>query len=153
MSIFASRVRKPFDVASGGATLAGIVQKLSFKSLEKARTANTIAQALPLRAMGGELIRTINSPALDEAVRKLEEEMRSKKADPEAAHYGQYDLEETLVAGLVSWDAEVALSRDAVADLDEGIAKAVRKIIVDLSDPYVPDVEAPKGDSGASSSI
>jgi hypothetical protein len=147
MSIFASRSTKPFSVTAGDVTVTGTMQKLSWKSLQKARQAVTIENAEPLRAIGGEVLRAINSPALDEQLRELEEQLKKKNADPEAAHYAQYDIEETLVGAITGWDVSGGNrpTRAEILDLEEDIAKALRKEVIDYSDPYKPDAEAPKG--------
>ncbi len=158
--MFASRVQRditvkvldPENVAFLGADEIPVtIRKLSAASLERARIQNTIANAPPLRAMGGDLVKTLSSPGLDEAAKEL----AAKRATPEgrrAARYGAFDCESVLVAGVVRWGCEdkVKLSPQALSELDEPSARQIHEAILDLSLPPIDPTEGAAEGKGAS---
>src|SRR3990167_5274780 len=80
LAMFASRKTDDVTVQDESGEVVVTVQKLSGRSLEKAREAKQIAQAPPIRAYGGDIMRALRSDALEEAAASL----AAKRADPEA---------------------------------------------------------------------
>lgn len=136
--MFASKVTKQVVFEDGGSV---VIRKLNHSALDRAREAKSSKGARSLRDFGGEVLKVLRS---DEYTA-----LQEKKAeDPNAvreARYASFDRGVVLVAGIVSWNADVKLTPEAIEDLDEGTADTIFKEIVDLSlPPLDPKVAAVK---------
>lgn len=163
--MFASRVQRditvkvgdPEDAAYLGADeIAVTIRKLSGASLDKARIQAAITQAAPLRALGADLLKGIQSSAVDEAAKALAAK-KSTLEGRKTARYAAYDRETVLVQGVVRWSCEdkAKLNPQNLADLDEDAAQKIHEAVLDLSLPPLDPAEAEaegKGDSGPSTS-
>jgi hypothetical protein len=141
--MFASRVTKDVQVESVVVT----IQKLSGRSLDKAKDARSAAQLGSLRAASKDLLQVMKSDQVEAAAEKLAAQRAKEVTDLKAkarARFDAYDREHVLVAGIVRWscEAETRLSPEAVGDLDEETAQLLHEEILTLSLPPVDPVEA-----------
>jgi hypothetical protein len=105
------------------------IRKLSWRSLEKAAIARTIALNAQMRAMGGEVFREIadRKPADVDAPKTIEVRKEER--------YAIYDVEEVLVAGIERVNGKPQSRQWILDEIDEAAAKAVHRRILDLSLP------------------
>ena len=152
--MFASRITKNVDIQDGDVVVVVTVQKLSARSLQKAREARSAAQLYSLRGASKDMLQMFRSPELDAAAEKIASRRAAEANDPEArarARYEQFDREAVLNAGIVRWSCEdrIRLSPEAVSDLDEDSSEKLCREILDLSlpplDPAVTEAELGKG--------
>jgi hypothetical protein len=147
--MFASREERTVQVKDGDDTVDVTIRKLSGRNLERARQASTIEQGPAIKSMGGEVIKALQSDALNELAKELK-----KDADPKA-RYKKYDRQTTLELAIKRWSCEkkMPLSPTSIEDLEEAVAQQVFEAVIDLSDPPPAVAEAQgKGDSEASTS-
>jgi hypothetical protein len=114
------------------------IQKLSGRSLEKARVQQTIEQAGPvLRSFGGDVVKSIRSETLDEAAKQLKLQTQSVEARKKA-YYASFDRESVLIAAVRRWSCEdrKKLCPESLADLDEKSAQQLHVEIIELSAPF-----------------
>lgn len=152
--MFASRITKDVQCDDGDTAVIVTIQKLSGRSLEKARDARSAAQIASLRTASKDLLQVMRSDQLEVAAEQLAARRAKEAADPKAkakARYEAYDREHVLNAGIVRWSCELRkkLSPEAIGDLDEESAQKLHEAILDLSlpplDPVVAEVEEGKG--------
>jgi hypothetical protein len=141
--MFASRVTKDVQVEDVVVT----IQKLSGRSLDKAKDARSAAQLGSLRAASKDLLQVMKSDQVEAAAEKLAAQRAKEATDLKAkarARFDAYDREHVLLAGIVRWSCEatVRFCPDAVADLDEESAQLLHEEILTLSLPPVDPVEA-----------
>ena len=141
--MFASRVTKDVQVEDAVVT----IQKLSGRSLDRAKDARSAAQLGSLRAASRDLLQVMKSDQVEAAAEKLAAQRAKEQADPKAkaqARFEAYDREHVLLAGIVRWSCEAAvhLSPESIGDLDEQAAQQLHEEILTLSLPPVDPVEA-----------
>jgi len=148
--MFASRVTKEVEVEDDGKPVVVTIQKLSARSLEKAREAKSAAQLAAMRAGGKEMWSGLRSAEVDAVAEKIAEKRAKQATDLKAqrqARYDAHDRDHILRAGIVRWTAERRLKdpddeQDAIGDLDEQTAQKLHEAILDLSLPPLDPVEA-----------
>ena len=152
--MFASRITKDVDIQDGDSVVVVTIQKLSGRSLQKAREARSAAQLSALRGASKDMLQVFRSSELDQAAEQLAAKRAREANDPEVrrlARYNDFDRECILNAGLVRWSCQdkVALSSESIADLDEDTAQRLHTAILDLSllplDPAMAEAELGKG--------
>jgi len=148
--MFASRITKNVDVQDGDGVVIVTVQKLSGRSLQKAREQRSAAQLASLRGASKDMLAMFRSPELDVLAAQVKRQTEDAQARAQA-RYNEFDREAVLNAGIVRWSCEdrIKLSPEAVADLDEDTAQKLHAEILDLSlpplDPAVLEAELGKG--------
>jgi hypothetical protein len=150
--MFASRVTRDVEVeGEGGAAVFVTVQKLSARSLEKAREAKSAAQLASLRAASKDMLQVWRSAEVEEAAKRLAEKRAQEVADPKArakARYDAHDREHVLLAGVVRWTAKapngepIPVAPEHLLDLDEATAQTLHEAILDLSLPPLDPADA-----------
>lgn len=143
--MFASRTTKTIEVQDDdGRPIQVTLQKLSARSLEKAREAKSIAQLTAMRPASKDMWAGIREG--EAQLEDLKKEIREKKTDdPKArakARYDSYDREHVIRAGVVRWTAARTFDDGAIGDLDEDTADKLHAAILDLSLPPLDPVEA-----------
>jgi hypothetical protein len=126
--MFASKITKTLEVMDdAGQPVSVTIRKLSRRSLEAASQARQSNVARVAREMGAEMVRAYQDreAAKDEATKVL---------DPAEARFTAYDVETTLVNGIMEWSAPVSVP-EGVADLDEETSDTLFKAIITLSVP------------------
>jgi len=115
------------------------IRKLSWKSLEKAKEAQSITAATSLRAYGGDLMKALRSDTVNEAA-KLHAEKKASQSEQVKARYAEYDREAVLSKGIDSWSYG-ELNPERILELEEETADKLHRAILDLSLPPI-DKEA-----------
>ncbi len=145
--MFASRITQNVQCDDGEHVVTVTVQKLSGRSLEKARDARSAAQIASLRSASKDLLQVMRSDQIEAAAQQLAEKRKKEAADPKLrakARYDAHDREHVLNAGIVRWscEADKPLSSETIADLDEESAQKLHEAILDLSLPPLDPVDA-----------
>jgi hypothetical protein len=152
--MFASRITKDVQCDDGDNAVIVTIQKLSGRSLEKARDARSAAQIASLRTASKDLLQVMRSDQLEVAAEQLAARRAKEMTDAKAkakARYDSFDREHVLNAGVVRWSCESIkkLSPESIGDLDEESAQKLHEAILDLSlpplDPVLAEAEEGKG--------
>lgn len=123
------------------------IRKLSRRTLRRAATNKSIDQAGNLKALGGDVVKALNSKELEEiqkrlkAAKKTAEELRKER-------YASFDEDVILDAGIESWTYPVKVDAASIEKLDDESAKKLFEEIVDFSCGPIDEAEAeelPKG--------
>lgn len=138
--MFASRITKNVEIQDGDDVVIVTVQKLSGRSLQKAKEAKSAAQLSALRGASKEMLAMFRSPELEAAAAQIAAKRGAEASDSKAreqARYDQFDRECVLNAGIVRWSCEdkIKLSPEAIGDLDEDAAQRLHAEILTLSLP------------------
>ena len=143
--MFASRVTKDVDVEDGESVTKVTIQKLSARSLEKAREVKSAAQLTAMRPASKDMWEGLRSAEVEKLAGELAEKRSKEAADPKArakVRYDAHDQAHILRAGIVRWTSTVPLDEKALEDLDEATAEKLHEAILDLSLPALDPVEA-----------
>lgn len=141
--MFASQTTKVVEFPDGAVT----IQKLSWRSLEKARQARASDQAAGLRNIGGDILKALRSEAIEDLSKQLK--AKSASADERRlARYADFDRGTLLQSGIKAWTyGEV--KPELIEQLPEEDAERLHHEILDLSlpplDPVKADAEGKEG--------
>lgn len=121
--MLASLITKRLDSLPGAPGAWVVVRKLGWKALRTAQEAQQQQAYALLSQLPKETLEAAGSVTADQ--------IAAFKRDPAA----KYDRAALLLAGIVSWSLEAAITPETIDDLEEPVAACLAAAIVELSEP------------------